>query len=140
MKIKGILLAFSAFLLTFQLQAQCGSQAKAAQTSWEHGKDIVEIAAGDENFSTLVTAVKAAGLVETLQSDGPFTVFAPTNAAFAKLPDGTVSSLLQPENKRLLTKVLTYHVVKGEFKATDVVNAIRQSGGTFTVTTVSGDI
>ncbi len=83
-------------------------------------KDIVAIAAGNKDFSTLVAAVKAAGLVETLQGDGPFTVFAPTNDAFDKLPDGTVEALLKPENKDKLTAVLTYHVVPGKVMAADV--------------------
>lgn len=82
---------------------------------------IVEVAAGNPDFSTLVTAVKAAGLVDTLNSKGPFTVFAPTNAAFAKLPAGTVESLLKPENKARLTAILTYHVVAGKVLAADVV-------------------
>lgn len=82
---------------------------------------IVEVAAGNPDFSTLVTAVKAAGLVDTLNSKGPFTVFAPTNAAFAKLPAGTVESLLKPENKAKLTAILTYHVVAGKVLASDVV-------------------
>ncbi|MDX1710005.1 MAG: fasciclin domain-containing protein [Rhodovibrionaceae bacterium] len=76
--------------------------------------DIVDIAASNDDFSTLVTAVKAAGLVETLKGEGPFTVFAPTNEAFAKLPEGTVENLLKPENKDQLVAVLTYHVVPGE--------------------------
>lgn len=83
-------------------------------------KNIVGIAAGNEDFSTLVAAVKAAGLVETLSGDGPFTVFAPTNAAFAKLPEGTVESLLKPENKSKLAAILTYHVVPGKVMAADV--------------------
>lgn len=83
-------------------------------------KDIVETAAGAGQFNTLVTAVKAAGLVETLKGKGPFTVFAPTDAAFAKLPAGTVESLLKPENKEKLTQVLTYHVVPGKVMAADV--------------------
>ena len=82
---------------------------------------IVDIAAGDERFSTLVAAVTAAGLVETLQGEGPFTVFAPTDEAFAKLPEGTVESLLQPENKDALIAVLTYHVVPGRVTAEQVV-------------------
>lgn len=89
-----------------------------------HGEakmDIVETAASNPAFSTLVAAVKAAGLVETLQSKGPFTVFAPTNDAFAKLPAGTVESLLKPENKDKLVAILTYHVVAGEVYAKDVV-------------------
>lgn len=84
-------------------------------------KTIVEVAAGNEDFSTLVAAVKAAGLVETLSSEGPFTVFAPTNDAFDKLPAGTVQTLLKPENKDQLTAILTYHVASGKVKAKDVV-------------------
>ncbi|WP_378182532.1 fasciclin domain-containing protein [Aquimarina sp. SS2-1] len=99
---------------------------------------IVGVAAGNENFTTLVTAVKAAGLVETLNGDGPFTVFAPVNDAFAKLPEGTVDGLLKPESKETLTAVLTYHVVSGKFMAADVVKAINDGGGTFTITTVQG--
>lgn len=83
-------------------------------------KDIVDNAAGSADHTTLVAAVKAAGLVETLKGAGPFTVFAPTNEAFAKLPAGTVDNLLKPENKDILTKVLTYHVVSGGFKSTDL--------------------
>ncbi|NNJ73506.1 MAG: fasciclin domain-containing protein [Enterobacterales bacterium] len=86
-----------------------------------HSQDIVDIAAGNESFATLVAAVKAADLVGTLKSEGPFTVFAPTNEAFAKLPAGTVENLLKPENKAQLVKVLTYHVVAGKVMAADVV-------------------
>ena len=82
--------------------------------------DIVDIAAGNKDFSTLVAAVKAAGLVETLKGDGPFTVFAPTNEAFAKLPEGTVENLLKPENKDKLISILTYHVVPGKVMAANV--------------------
>jgi uncharacterized surface protein with fasciclin (FAS1) repeats len=84
------------------------------------GKTVVDIAAGSPDHTTLVAAVKAAGLVETLSGKGPFTVFAPTNAAFAKLPAGTVEDLLKPENKAKLTAVLTYHVVPGKVLAADV--------------------
>ena len=84
-------------------------------------KDIVDTAVGAGNFTTLVTAIKAAGLVETLKGKGPFTVFAPTDAAFAKLPKGTVEDLLKPENKAKLTAILTYHVVPGKVMAADVV-------------------
>ncbi len=83
-------------------------------------KNVVEIAAGNKDFSTLVAAVKAAGLAETLSGTGPFTIFAPTNAAFAKLPAGTVEDLLKPENKEKLTSILTYHVVAGKVMAADV--------------------
>ncbi|NKI33023.1 fasciclin domain-containing protein [Croceivirga thetidis] len=99
---------------------------------------IVGVAVGNENFSTLVAAVKAAGLVETLNGDGPFTVFAPTNDAFGKLPEGTVAGLLKPESKETLTAVLTYHVIAGEFRAADVVKAIQDNGGSFSITTVQG--
>lgn len=100
---------------------------------------IVSVAAGNENFSTLVAAVKAAGLVETLNSEGPFTVFAPVNDAFGKLPAGTVENLLKAENKATLAAVLTYHVVQGEFKAADVVKAIKVNNGEFKITTVQGE-
>ena len=101
-------------------------------------QNIAEIAMGNENFSTLVTAVKAAGLAETLSSEGPFTVFAPTNDAFAKLPEGTVSTLVEPANKEKLTGILTYHVVSGEYMAADVIKAINDNGGSFTIPTVQG--
>lgn len=100
--------------------------------------NIVGVAVGNENFSTLVAAVKAAGLVETLSSAGPFTVFAPTNDAFAKLPEGTIATLLKPESKATLTSILTYHVVAGKFDAAAVVAAITANNGAFTVTTVQG--
>jgi uncharacterized surface protein with fasciclin (FAS1) repeats len=99
---------------------------------------IVDVAAGNENFSTLVAAVKAAGLVETLSGDGPFTVFAPTNEAFAKLPAGTVDNLLKPENVEKLKGLLTYHVVAGKFDAAAVTAAITAGNGKYTVTTVQG--
>ena len=134
---------FLAFTMSFAtVQAQCNSsKAKAVKTSYsENGQpDVVDIAIGSKAHTTLVAAVKAAGLVETLKSDGPFTIFAPTNAAFDKLPDGTVNTLLKPENKGQLTKILTYHVIAGKFEATDVINAIKKGNGTATLTTVSGD-
>jgi len=101
-------------------------------------KTIVETAAGSEDFSTLVAAVKAADLVDVLSSKGPFTVFAPQNAAFEKLPAGTVDKLLKPENKEKLTAILTYHVVKGNLMATDVLDAVKKNGGKLPVKTVSG--
>lgn len=100
---------------------------------------IVAVAAGNDNFTTLVAAVKAANLVETLNSDGPFTVFAPVNAAFDKLPAGTVESLLKPENIKTLQSILTYHVVAGEFNAAAVVEAIQKNNGSFVITTVQGE-
>ena len=99
---------------------------------------IVGVAASNDNFTTLVAAVKAANLVETLNSAGPFTVFAPINAAFDKLPAGTVESLLKPENVKTLAAILTYHVVAGEFKAAAVVEAIKENNGSFVIPTVQG--
>lgn len=101
-------------------------------------KTIVETAVGSPDHTTLVAAVKAAGLVDTLNSAGPFTVFAPTNAAFAKLPDGTVATLLKPENKAMLAKILTYHVVAGKVTATELIGMITAGGGSATLTTVAG--
>ena len=100
--------------------------------------NIVGVAVANENFTTLVAAVKAAGLVETLSGDGPFTVFAPTNDAFSTLPAGTIPTLLKPESKGTLTSILTYHVVSGKFDAAAVVAAIKANNGAFTVTTVQG--
>ena len=101
-------------------------------------KDIVSNAVNSKDHTTLVAAVKAAGLVETLQSAGPFTVFAPTNAAFSLLPDGTVANLLKPENKATLTSVLTYHVVSGKYNAVDIAKLIKAGNGTAMLKTVSG--
>ena len=102
-------------------------------------KDVVDIAIGSEAHSTLVAAVKAAGLVETLKSAGPFTVFAPVNDAFAKLPAGTVDFLLKSENKAALVKILTYHVVAGNLDANAVIAAIKSGKGKAVLTTVSGN-
>ncbi len=102
-------------------------------------KNIVENAVNSADHTTLVAAVVAAGLAETLSSPGPFTVFAPVNDAFAALPAGTVDTLLLPENKDTLTKVLTAHVVAGDLKAADLIAQATASGGTATLTTVSGD-
>ena len=101
-------------------------------------KSIVANAVNSKDHTTLVTAVKAAGLVDTLSGKGPFTVFAPTNAAFKKLPAGTVDTLLKPENKGQLTSVLTYHVVPGTMTATDIGAAIKAGGGQATLKTVQG--
>ena len=118
---KFIALALSTLLcaapLAFAEHHMAGEHAKQATPAGS----IVDIAVGNPDFSTLVAALKAAGLVETLSGKGPFTVFAPTNAAFAKLPAGTVESLLKPENKATLTGILTYHVVTGQVLAKDVV-------------------
>ena len=101
-------------------------------------KDVVDIAIGSENHTTLVAAVKAADLVGVLKGKGPFTVFAPTNAAFAKLPAGTVETLLKPENKKTLSGILTYHVVAGDLDAAKVLAAIKAGMGKVVLTTVAG--
>jgi uncharacterized surface protein with fasciclin (FAS1) repeats len=101
-------------------------------------KTIVENAVNSADHTTLVAAVKAAGLVDTLSGAGPFTVFAPTNDAFAKLPAGTVETLLKPENKAMLASVLTYHVVPGRMTAADLMAAIKAGGGSARLTTVQG--
>lgn len=101
--------------------------------------DIVDNAVNSADHTTLVAAVKAAGLVETLKSKGPFTVFAPTNAAFDRLPAGTVGTLVKPENKEMLTKILTYHVVAGKFDSKAIAKKIKAGRGTAQFTTVSGD-
>jgi uncharacterized surface protein with fasciclin (FAS1) repeats len=101
-------------------------------------KNIVQNAVNSKDHTTLVAAVKAAGLVETLQSPGPFTVFAPTNEAFAKLPAGTVDTLLKPENKKTLTNVLTYHVVPGRLTAKDLMEKVKAGGGKAMLKTVEG--
>jgi uncharacterized surface protein with fasciclin (FAS1) repeats len=102
-------------------------------------KNIIQNAVNSKDHTTLVAAVKAAGLVDTLSGPGPFTVFAPTNEAFAKLPKGTVESLLKPENKAKLVKILTYHVVKANAMSSDIGKMIKDDGGKHTITTVSGD-
>ena len=114
--------AIAAFLTVTPslIAGDCAASKCASASTCTAGKDIVAVASGADNFKTLVAAVKAAGLVETLQGKGPFTVFAPTDAAFAKLPAGTVESLLKPENKDKLVAILKYHVVPGKVLAADV--------------------
>jgi uncharacterized surface protein with fasciclin (FAS1) repeats len=102
-------------------------------------KNIIQNAVNSKDHTTLVAAVKAAGLVDTLQGAGPFTVFAPTNEAFAKLPAGTVDTLLKPENKATLTKVLTYHVVPGRMTAVNLMRAVKDGEGQAKLTTVAGE-
>ena len=102
-------------------------------------KDIVDNAVNSADHTTLVAAVKAAGLADTLKGPGPFTVFAPTNEAFAKLPAGTVDTLLKPENKEMLTKILTYHVVAGRYSAAQLKRMVKTDGGTATLKTVAGE-
>ncbi|WP_028835155.1 MULTISPECIES: fasciclin domain-containing protein [unclassified Pseudoalteromonas] len=131
-----------ASVLTFVLASLTLSTAAHAD---HHGmkKDIVDVAAANGSFSTLVAAVKAAGLVDTLKGDGPFTVFAPTDEAFAKLPAGTVENLLKSENKDKLTAILTYHVISGKVMAADVVkldSAATVQGQSVNVTTNDGSV
>jgi len=101
--------------------------------------NIVETAVSNDNFSTLVAAVQAGDLVDALSSEGPFTVFAPTNDGFNKLPEGTLGTLLKPENKGTLQSILKYHVVSGKFMAGDVIKAINDNGGEFSVETLQGN-
>ena len=103
-------------------------------------KTIVDVAVGNEDFSTLVTALKAADLVGALQGEGPFTVFAPTNEAFAKLDSKTLNSLLEPENQKALANILTYHVVSGKLAASDVVAALKKGNGTVELKALNGQV
>jgi uncharacterized surface protein with fasciclin (FAS1) repeats len=130
-------LALFSFVITAAIAGN-GNEKTLNNEKADADPTIVEVAAGNENFSTLVAAVKAADLVGILNSDGPFTVFAPVNAAFEKLPEGTVSGLLKPEAKETLKAVLTYHVVAGKVMAKDVLKAIKDNGGKFAITTVQG--
>jgi uncharacterized surface protein with fasciclin (FAS1) repeats len=131
-------------LLSFLFIATSGIAQNSKDTKMVGGaemyptKNIVENAVNSKNHTTLVAAVKAAELVEVLSSDGPFTVFAPTNTAFEALPEGTVETLLKEENKSKLQSVLTYHVLAGDFKAADIINAIKKGNGKATFKTVSG--
>ncbi len=136
---KALLFGLLSFAMAVQMNAQCDSHAKAQTVAVQSSPNIVEIAASLDDFSTLVAAVKAADLAGTLSGEGPFTVFAPTNEAFNKLPDGTVATLLKPENKGQLTTILTYHVIPGKLMAADVLAAIKKNGGKATVETVSGN-
>ena len=132
------------FALSLLALAMLGGNAFAQQPVTVGGapmypnKNIIENAVNSKDHTTLVAAVKAAGLVETLQGAGPFTVFAPVNAAFAALPKGTVDTLLKPENKGTLTAVLTYHVVAGRLNSKALERMIKQGGGKATLKTVQG--
>ena len=137
------LVAMFSFGATTTVSAQTKTKTKAkvvmvGGAAMYPTKNIIENAVNSKDHTTLVAAVKAAGLVETLQSAGPFTVFAPTNEAFNKLPAGTVETLVKPENKATLTKILTYHVVAGRMTSKDLVKAIKAGKGTATLKTVSG--
>src|SRR6195952_346344 len=123
------------FIVAFALAALATAPKTYAQTKMVGGaemyptKDIVDNAVNSKDHTTLVAAVKAAGLVETLKSAGPFTVFAPTNEAFDKLPAGTVATLVKPENKATLTKILTYHVVAGRMSSADLMAKVKEGNG-----------
>jgi len=135
--------AFAATLaLTTGLAIPAAAHDRAPARADHHraGQTIVGVAAGNADFSTLVTAVQTAGLVETLNSGGPFTVFAPTNEAFADLPSGTVERLLRPSQRSQLSRILTYHVVPGRITAADLATAIRVGGGSATLTTAEGGL
>ena len=120
-----------------QLNAQCNNSHRTTSYQKSH-VDIVDIAISSDVHTTLVAAVKAADLVQTLKSDGPFTVFAPTNIAFEKLPAGTVETLLKPQNKNDLVEVLTYHVIPTRVSAENLIAAINAGGGEFVMKTVQG--
>jgi uncharacterized surface protein with fasciclin (FAS1) repeats len=137
-----------AFFLAVTLVAPFALTASAKQTDnpmvggapMYRTKDIVDNAVNSADHTTLVAAVKAAGLVPTLKGKGPFTVFAPTNAAFDKLPAGTVETLLRPENKAMLTNILTYHVVAGKYDSKRIMQLIKKGGGQAMLRTVSGGV
>ena len=137
---KIFLFVAGAFLFCFA-DAQTSKMEKPVQVGGAPmyaTKNIIENAVNSKDHTTLVAAVKAAGLVETLQGDGPFTVFAPTNEAFNKLPQGTVDNLLKPENKSMLTSVLTYHVIAGKWDAKSLAAKIKEGNGNAELTTVEG--
>lgn len=129
-----------AYMVSVALTAAMIPLSSAIAGNHGHRPTVVTAAVNSPDHTTLVTAVTAAGLAETLSGKGPFTVFAPTNAAFAKLPAGTVETLLQPGNRDQLRSVLTYHVVAGRYDARSLVRKIRAHGGKATLRTVQGDV
>jgi uncharacterized surface protein with fasciclin (FAS1) repeats len=140
-----LLAAAAALALTASVTAPLAADAMSEKTVNVGGapmypsKNIIQNAVNSKDHTTLVAAVKAAGLVDTLSGPGPFTVFAPTNAAFAKLPAGTVDTLLKPENKDMLVKVLTYHVVPGRMTAVNLMKAVKDGEGAAKLKTVAGE-
>ena len=134
-KMNGLLLSVITLMATFALAQK---DPMVGGQEMYPSKNIVENAMNSPDHTTLVAAVKAAGLVETLEGPGPFTVFAPTNEAFDKLPAGTVDNLVKPENKDMLTKILTYHVVAGKLSAADLKKQIKEGHGEASLKTVSG--
>lgn len=137
---KIALIILSAFALNASFAQKMDKPVEVGGAPMYATKNIIENAVNSKDHTTLVAAVKAAGLVETLQGAGPFTVFAPTNAAFDKLPAGTVESLVKPENKATLTKILTYHVVAGKWDAAAIAKLIKEGKGSADIKTVSGGI
>ena len=130
-----------AFVLFFSTNTYAQSKEKTVEVGGAPmypSKNIVENAVNSKEHTTLVAAVQAAGLVDVLMSDGPFTVFAPTNAAFDKLPKGTVETLLKPENKEMLQPILKYHVAAGKWSAKEIIDAIKKGNGKYSFKTVSG--
>lgn len=134
---KKLKLTLAAFIMTMAVAVNAQNVTVGGEPMLPK-KNIIENAVNSKDHTTLVAAVKAAGLVATLQSAGPFTVFAPTNDAFENLPAGTVDNLLKPENKATLTKILTYHVVAGKYTHADLVKLIKKGNGKATLPTVSG--
>lgn len=137
-KIKNLFMLAAVAIATTTATAQMTKTVMVGGAAMYPTKNIVENAVNSKDHTTLVAAVKAAGLVETLQSKGPFTVFAPTNKAFSKLPAGTVETLLKAENLKMLQTVLTYHVVAGKLSAQDLMAKIKAGGGKATLKTVAG--
>jgi len=135
---KLLIPVFAVVAMAFSSQVYAQKNPMVGGAAMYANKDIVDNAVNSKDHTTLVAAVKAAGLVETLKSAGPFTVFAPTNEAFDKLPAGTVETVLKPENKAMLTKILTYHVVAGKMDAKTIAKAIKAGNGKAELTTVSG--
>ena len=141
---KKLVLAVFAMVIAFGFSSSVSAQDMKSDNPMVGGaamyktKDIIDNAVNSKDHTTLVAAVKAAGLVDTLKGKGPFTVFAPTNAAFDALPAGTVETLLKPENKATLTKVLTYHVLAGNYDSKAISKAIKKGNGMATFTTVAG--
>jgi len=131
-------LSVALFALVFGATAFAQKSVMVGGAAMYPSKNIIENAVNSKDHTTLVAAVKAAGLVETLQGTGPFTVFAPTNSAFDKLPKGTVETLLKPENLKMLQTILTYHVVAGKMNAADIEKAIKMGNGKATLKTISG--
>jgi len=136
--IKSLALMLAASFLVSTSFAQMEKTIEVGGAAMYPSKNIVENAMNSKDHTTLVAAVKAAGLVETLESAGPFTVFAPTNEAFDKLPKGTVESLVKPENRQTLTGILTYHVVAGKLDSKMLAEKIKEGNGTAELTTVAG--